>query len=396
MAAIETSGLTKTYGRPMPIHPPGRPQATVVRALQDLTIEVGRGRDLRVPRTQRRGQVHDHPAAPRLPPPDGRPGIGARPRRRSAIRSRSGRASATCRAASRSGTALTGERLLDDLAALSGRPPTRRAELLDRLELSPATLRRPVRDYSRGMRQKLGIIQALQHDPELAILDEPTEGLDPLMQRAFYDDPRRPAAAGRTIFFSSHVLSEVERVCDRVAIVRHGRLVALEDIPTLLARRKRNVEMRLDGPPPALDGVPGVSDVRDRRRPAALPAGRRRGAVPGRHRRADDPRPDHRAGAARGGLPRVLRRRHGRRRGRRRGRGCRPARGRVVVNLALFAHTWRANRTRALIVAIALAVWGTFLPIIYDSFGSAVQGHLRERGVAAAVRPVRRRRHLLA
>ena len=130
---------------------------------------------------------------------------------------------------------------------MSGRPPVRRAELLDRLELSAATLRRPVRDYSRGMRQKVGVIQALQHDPDLAILDEPTEGLDPLMQYAFYailDDLRR---AGRTIFFSSHVLSEVERVCDRVAIVRQGRLVALEDIPTLLARRKRNVEMRLPG-----------------------------------------------------------------------------------------------------------------------------------------------------
>ena len=144
---------------------------------------------------------------------------------------------------------------------MSGRPPVRRAELLDRLELSAATLRRPVRDYSRGMRQKVGVIQALQHDPDLAILDEPTEGLDPLMQYAFYgilDDLRR---AGRTIFFSSHVLSEVERVCDRVAIVRRGRLVALEDIPTLLARRKRNVEMRLAGPPPDLAGVAGVSDV---------------------------------------------------------------------------------------------------------------------------------------
>jgi beta-exotoxin I transport system ATP-binding protein len=157
---------------------------------------------------------------------------------------------------------LSGERLLDELAALSGRPPTRRADLLERLELDAATLRRPVRTYSRGMRQKLGIIQALQHDPELAILDEPSEGLDPLMQRAFYailDDLR---AAGRTIFFSSHVLSEVERVCDRVAIVRHGRLVALEDVAGLLARRKRNVELIVDGPPPALDGVPGVSDLR--------------------------------------------------------------------------------------------------------------------------------------
>ena len=116
------------------------------------------------------------------------------------------------------------------------------------------------------MRQKLGIIQALQHDPELAILDEPSEGLDPLMQRAFYEILDELRAAGRTIFFSSHVLSEVERVCDRVAIVRRGRLVALEDVAALLARRKRNVEMRVDGTPPMLEGVPGVSDVA--RRPA--------------------------------------------------------------------------------------------------------------------------------
>jgi ABC-2 type transport system ATP-binding protein len=111
------------------------------------------------------------------------------------------------------------------------------------------------------MRQKIGIIQALQHDPELAVLDEPTEGLDPLMQRAFYgilDDLRRD---GRTIFFSSHILSEVERVCDRVAIIRLGRLVALEEVPALLARRKRNVELRLGGPPPQLDGVAGVSEI---------------------------------------------------------------------------------------------------------------------------------------
>jgi ABC-2 type transport system ATP-binding protein len=157
---------------------------------------------------------------------------------------------------------LTGERLLDELADLSGRRPVRRAELLDRLELSSATLRRTVRDYSRGMRQKLGIVQALQHDPELAILDEPTEGLDPLMQRAFYDLLDELRDAGRTIFFSSHILSEVERVCDRVAIVRAGRLVALEEIPALLARRKRNVEMRLTGPAPVLAGVAGVSDAR--------------------------------------------------------------------------------------------------------------------------------------
>ena len=102
------------------------------------------------------------------------------------------------------------------------------------------------------MRQKIGIVQALQHDPELAILDEPTEGLDPLMQRAFYEVLDELRAAGRTIFFSSHVLSEVERVCDRVAIVRAGRLVALEDVTALLARRKRHVELRVHGRLPDL------------------------------------------------------------------------------------------------------------------------------------------------
>ncbi len=157
--------------------------------------------------------------------------------------------------------AMTGRDLLDYLGAFYRRPPVLRSRLTDGLELGAADLARPVRDYSRGMRQKLGIVQALQHDPEVAILDEPSEGLDPLMQRAFYailDDLR---AAGRTVFLSSHILSEVERVCDRVAIVRHGRLVALEEIGALLARRRRTVEMRLAGPAPVLAGIPGVSDV---------------------------------------------------------------------------------------------------------------------------------------
>jgi ABC-2 type transport system ATP-binding protein len=157
--------------------------------------------------------------------------------------------------------AMTGAALLDYLGAFYRRAPVLRARLTDGLELAAADLARPVRDYSRGMRQKLGIVQALQHDPELAILDEPSEGLDPLMQRAFYEILDELRAAGRTVFLSSHILSEVERVCDRVAIVRHGRLVALEEIGALLARRRRSVEMRLDGPPPSLAGVPGVTDV---------------------------------------------------------------------------------------------------------------------------------------
>jgi ABC-2 type transport system ATP-binding protein len=157
--------------------------------------------------------------------------------------------------------ALSGRDALDYLAHLQGAAPVRRDELAERLQMSDATLRRRVRDYSRGMRQKIGVIQALQHDPELAILDEPTEGLDPLMQHAFYailDGLRRE---GRTIFFSSHVLPEVERVCDRVAIIRGGRLLALQHVSDLLAHRRRRVTLRWRGAAPDLAAVPGVADI---------------------------------------------------------------------------------------------------------------------------------------
>ena len=156
---------------------------------------------------------------------------------------------------------LTGERYLDDLAALSRRPSIRRAAICERLELTDRVLRRPIRDYSRGMRQKVGIVQALQHDPEVAILDEPSEGLDPLMQRAFYEVLDEVRAAGRTVFFSSHVLSEVERVCDRVAIVRAGRLVLTEDVAALRAQRRRLVELRFEGPAPDLGRLDSVSEL---------------------------------------------------------------------------------------------------------------------------------------
>lgn len=156
---------------------------------------------------------------------------------------------------------MTGEEQLRYLSALDGQPSPLRDELIDRMELSRRDLRRQIRDYSRGMRQKIGIVQALQHDPELAILDEPTEGLDPLMQRSFYEILEDRRAAGRTIFFSSHILSEVERVCDRVAIVRTGELVALADVHELLRHRRRRVELRFDGKAPVLVDVPGVAEV---------------------------------------------------------------------------------------------------------------------------------------
>ena len=177
---------------------------------------------------------------------------------------------------------LTGEQLLDYLGDLSGRPASRRVELCERLELSEHTLKRLVRDYSRGMRQKVGIVQALQHDPELAILDEPTEGLDPLMQRAFYEILDTLKAEGRTIFFSSHVLSEVERICDRVAIVREGRLVALEETARLLAEAQHHDAIHRTAP----EARHGVRDYecRARERLPDVSSRRERASVPGRHR----------------------------------------------------------------------------------------------------------------
>jgi len=261
MDAIATVGLSKRYGRGWrAVRMPGAPPAGVVHALEDISISVREGVIFGFLGPNGAGKTTLirlllgllHPTAGRASVLGCDIAVDS-----VAIRRRVGYLPG--------GVALhdslSGEEQLDYMAELSGRPAARRGDLVDRLELSQRTLRRQVRHYSRGMRQKIGIIQALQHDPELAILDEPTEGLDPLMQRAFYGVLEDLRAEGRTIFLSSHVLSEVERVCDRVAIIRQGRLVALEDVADLLARRKRHVEMRLPGLVPRLDGVPGVSAV---------------------------------------------------------------------------------------------------------------------------------------
>ena len=262
MDALVTSGLSKAYGhRESPLHRPGWRPTGEVRALEDLTIAVHEGEIFGFLGPNGAGKSTTIRLLLGFLHPTSGSGsvLGLDIVRDSvAIRRRVGYLPGGIALID----SLSGERLLDYLGELTGRPSVRRAELLDRLELSARTLRRPVRDYSRGMRQKVGIIQALQHDPELAILDEPTEGLDPLMQRAFYAILDDLKAAGRTIFFSSHVLSEVERVCDRVAIVRRGRLVALQEVASLLERRKRNVELRAaDGDVPELAGVAGVSGL---------------------------------------------------------------------------------------------------------------------------------------
>ncbi len=118
-------------------------------------------------------------------------------------------------------------------------------------------LDKPVRKMSRGMRQKLGLILALAHDSRLLVLDEPTSGLDPLMQLTLADLLRERASQGSTVFFSSHTLSEVEQLCDRVAIVRDGRIVANEPLDDMRRRARRRVEIRFESEAGAAANPPG-------------------------------------------------------------------------------------------------------------------------------------------
>jgi ABC-2 type transport system ATP-binding protein len=154
---------------------------------------------------------------------------------------------------------LTGARTLGALARLHPRPPVLRDELCDVLGLGAPDLRRRVREYSRGMKQKLGLVAALQHDPPLAILDEPTGGLDPVVQSRLLEWLAARSRAGRTIFFSSHVLAEVEELCDRVAMVRGGRLLFAGPLSDLRRARVRSVEVQFEEPvDPARYAGPGV------------------------------------------------------------------------------------------------------------------------------------------
>jgi ABC-2 type transport system ATP-binding protein len=119
-----------------------------------------------------------------------------------------------------------------------------------------------VEDYSHGNKQKLGLVQALMNRPELLMLDEPTLGLDPLIQQEFYALMDEVKAEGTTVFVSSHILPEVERICDRVAIIRQGDLIAVEEVAALKRKSLRRMEVTFAQPVPAdaLD-LPGVLNV---------------------------------------------------------------------------------------------------------------------------------------
>ena len=155
----------------------------------------------------------------------------------------------------------TGREVLDLHESLKG--GGRRADLL---ELFDPPLDRKIREYSTGNVQKLGIVQAFMHDPDVVVMDEPTSGLDPLLQERFNDFVREEQSRGTTMLFSSHVLSEVRRICDRVGVIRDGDLVAVENIEDLLDRSGKLVRARVagDAPQDAFD-ITGASGVTRRR-----------------------------------------------------------------------------------------------------------------------------------
>jgi ABC-2 type transport system ATP-binding protein len=134
------------------------------------------------------------------------------------------------------------------------------AELIERLDLDPS---RRFKEYSKGNKQKVGLVVALQHKPDLLILDEPTAGLDPLVQQAFFAMVREARSEGRSVFLSSHIIDEVDRTCDRVAIIREGRLVQVDSIEAIRRLAFHHVELSFGGPvaDAIFSSIAGVSDV---------------------------------------------------------------------------------------------------------------------------------------
>jgi ABC-2 type transport system ATP-binding protein len=243
-AAIETSALSKTY-------------RGGVRALAGL--------DLRVERGEVHGFLGPNGAGKSttirllldlIRPTSGRASVLGLDTRRDGVeaRRRVGYLPGDLRLYDR----LTGREQLDSLARLRGvRDLAYRDTLVERFTVP---LDRPIRELSKGNRQKLGIVQAFMHRPELVILDEPTSGLDPLLQEEFHALLRETASDGRTAFLSSHSLDEVQRVADRVAIIRSGRLIDVDAIASLQQRAPRHVQVTFSAPVDpapfaALDGV---------------------------------------------------------------------------------------------------------------------------------------------
>ena len=154
---------------------------------------------------------------------------------------------------------LTGGEVIDLLGRLrGGLDAKRRAELLDRFDLDPT---KKARAYSKGNRQKVALVAALASDAELLMLDEPTSGLDPLMEAVFRQCAEEERARGRTVLLSSHILSEVEALCDRVTIIRAGRAVESGTLTELRHLTRTSIGAELAGVPAGLDQLAGVHDL---------------------------------------------------------------------------------------------------------------------------------------
>jgi ABC-2 type transport system ATP-binding protein len=244
--AIETAGLTKFYGSRLGIEdldlrvergevfgylgPNGAGKTTTIRLLLDL-IRPTRGRAAIAGLDTRRQSLEARRLTGYLP------GELKLPERSTAIG------------------------FLSYLAALRGGVrPRAISELAARIELP---LERRIGELSKGNKQKVGVVAAFMHDPEILILDEPTSGLDPLRQHDVLELVRERAAAGRTVFFSSHELDQVEHVAERVGIVRAGRLVAVEAIATLRQRALRRVEVRLARAATGVERLREIQGVRE-------------------------------------------------------------------------------------------------------------------------------------
>jgi ABC-2 type transport system ATP-binding protein len=246
-AAIKTEGLTKTYGKN--------------RGIRDVDLEVEEGEVFGFLGPNGAGKTTTiRTLLGFMRPTGGRAEVfGLDSQRQSVeVRARVGNLPGEFALEDRT----TGEELLGFFARLRGVGSLGYArELAERFG---ADLNRPMRRLSRGNKQKIGLIQAMFHRPPLLILDEPTGGLDPLVQEEFLDVVEETRAEGRTVFFSSHVLPEVERVSDRVGIIRSGELVAVEPTRRLVDKAFRHVTLTFDGPVDArpFDALPGVEGLK--------------------------------------------------------------------------------------------------------------------------------------
>ena len=155
---------------------------------------------------------------------------------------------------------MTGRQVINYFSRLQGREPVLLAKLVQRFDVE---LKRPLRSYSKGMRQKIGVVLAFMCDPNVLILDEPTSGLDPLLQRTFNEFLLEEQARGKTIFMSSHIMSDVEKVCQRVAVIRRGELVTVEKVETLRQKAGQRITVEFGDQVTTEDlaRIPGVSNV---------------------------------------------------------------------------------------------------------------------------------------